>query len=274
MSKFDHLIEEGYSFDMGRYFSDGWDIFKQNAGSYLGFGCILFLIFLVSIFIPGVSLVYGLIQGSLIAGIYLYSRASLTGQQEFNQFFSGFNYIGQILLHSLVVFLFFIPAIILMFTVMIPFELLPDLFSGASNPEYFAEDFAYLLEGRIAIFLGVGLLILGFGIYLTTSYFLVVPLIADEGMQFWEAMETSRKIVAKNFFSFFGLQFVIGLMTVVGAVVTCYVGLYVFIMPLTSCIVFATYDSILDPKKDESLTSQIDEFGQQDHDINTESQDQ
>ena len=78
-----------------------------------------------------------------------------------------FNYFSQILLYSLVLFLFYIPALILVFTVMIPFEILPELFAGSVDPEYFAEDFAYMMEGRLGIFFGVGLLVFIMMIYLS-----------------------------------------------------------------------------------------------------------
>ncbi len=273
MSKFDHLIEDGYSFNMGQYFSEGWDLFKRGAGSFIGFGILMIIIVIVVSIIPGVSLINGIISSALSAGIFLFCRGIKDGNEDFGMFFNGFNYFSQILLYSLVLFLFYIPALILVFTVMIPFEILPELFAGSVDPEYFAEDFAYMMEGRLGIFFGVGLLVFIMMIYLSVSYTFVLPLIVDEKMKFWDAMETSRKIVAKQFFSYLGMYFVLGIMLMLGVMLTCGLG-YLIVTPVYACILFAAYDSILEPKKDDSLTSQIDEFGQQDHDINTESQDQ
>ncbi len=272
MSKFDHLIENGYSFNMGQYFSEGWELFKKEAGSFIGFGILMIIMVFIVSFLPGVSLVSGILSSCLGAGIFIFCRGIRNGNQEFGMFFNGFNYFVQILLYSLVLLLFYIPAIILIFTVMIPFELLPELFSGMSDPEYFAEEFAYIMEGRIGIFIGVGLLVFIMAIYLTVSYSFVIPLIVDEEMKFWDAMETSRKIVAKQFFSYLGMYILLGIILMLGVIVTCGLGYFV-VTPIYVCILFAAYDSILDPKKDLGITSAIDEFGQKDQDINTESQD-
>jgi uncharacterized membrane protein len=53
------------------------------------------------------------------------------------------------------------------------------------------------------------------GIYLATAYMFTLPLIADRNLQFFEAMETSRKTVTKHWFKLFGLNlimvFIIGI---------------------------------------------------------------
>ena len=53
------------------------------------------------------------------------------------------------------------------------------------------------------------------GIYLATAYMFTLPLIVDKNLQFFEAMETSRKAVTKHWFKLFGLNlavvFIIGI---------------------------------------------------------------
>lgn len=44
------------------------------------------------------------------------------------------------------------------------------------------------------------------GIYLSVAYVFALPLIADKGMDAWEAMEFSRKAVTKNWFKVFALM--------------------------------------------------------------------
>ena len=273
MSKFDHLIENGYSFNMGEYFSEGWNLFKKEAGSFIGFGILMIIMIFILAFIPGISLLSGLFTNVLTAGIFLFCRGIKNGNQEFGQFFNGFNHFLQIFLHWLVLGLFSIPAFILIFTVLIPFEMLPELLGGYSDPEYIAEEFAYSMQDRVGVFIGTAFLLFIFYMYLYISYSFVIPLIVDEGMQFWDAMETSRKIVGKQFFSYFGMYIVIGIASIIGVTVTCFFGYFV-VAPVTGCIVFAAYDLILEPKKGNDITSQLDEFGQKDDDINTESQDQ
>ncbi len=64
----------------------------------------------------------------------------------------------------------------------------------------------------ILILIGTFLLVLP-GIYLAVSYQFALPLVADKGLGPWEAMETSRKIVSRKWFTFFGLGLVAGLVT-------------------------------------------------------------
>ena len=101
-------------------------------------------------------------------------------------------------------------------------------------------------------------------------YSLTLPLIADAKMGAWEAMETSRKVVAKKFFHFFGLYLVAGLMMIVGGVITCFLG-FLVLFPYVMCIQFTAYNRIFKPVQDES-TDQIEEFGKSDRDVNTEAE--
>ncbi len=67
------------------------------------------------------------------------------------------------------------------------------------------------------IFLGFLLLILP-GIYLAISYTFVYPLIVDKRLSVWEAMELSRKTITKQWFKFFGLAIVSGLLIIISAI--------------------------------------------------------
>ena len=85
----------------------------------------------------------------------------------------------------------------------------------------------YHLMGKLAlagIFIYI-MTIIGFvlfvlpGIYLSIAYVFTLPLIADKGMDVWEAMELSRKAVTKHWFKVFGLFFLLSLMMGLGALV-------------------------------------------------------
>jgi type IV secretory pathway VirB2 component (pilin) len=67
--------------------------------------------------------------------------------------------------------------------------------------------FTYLLMG-ILILLGTLLFVLP-GIYLAVSYQLALPLVADKKLGPWQALETSRKAVTRNWFTFFTLWLVV-----------------------------------------------------------------
>lgn len=68
----------------------------------------------------------------------------------------------------------------------------------------------------ILTLIGFLLLILP-GIYLSVAYVFALPLIADKGLDVWEAMELSRKAVTKNWFKVFGLMLLLVLIFGLGA---------------------------------------------------------
>lgn len=96
----------------------------------------------------------------------------------------------------------------------------------------------------IFVFVTIGMILLIIpGIYLAFAYFFVTPLILDRKIDFWQAMEASRKIVTKKWFSFFGFGLVLGLINLGGAILSG-LGLLVTI-PLSVCSVAAAYDDIV-----------------------------
>ncbi|GIT97401.1 DUF975 family protein [Sulfurovum sp. TSL1] len=83
----------------------------------------------------------------------------------------------------------------------------------------------YHLTGRLslaALFIYI-MTVIGFvlliipGIYLSVAYIFTLPLIADKGMDIWEAMETSRKAVTKHWFKVFGLFLLLSIIMTLGA---------------------------------------------------------
>ena len=138
--------------------------------------------------------------------------------------------------------------LVLLFTVVFPISLFVDLIAGNIDPQFFTDELATSFEGNLGtIFTVYFLLIIG-AIYIYMSYAFVLPLIVDAKLDFWQAMETSRRTV-----------------------VTCFLGIFV-VIPYIYCVIFAAYDDILNPQS-EGISEQISDFGVQEKDINTESED-
>jgi uncharacterized membrane protein len=89
----------------------------------------------------------------------------------------------------------------------------------------------------------VGLLLVIPGIYFAIGYMLVTFLIIDHRMEFWQAMETSRKIVTKNWFGFFVFALVLFLVNLLG-MLALGIGMVVSI-PVTSCAAAIAYKEIV-----------------------------
>ncbi len=99
----------------------------------------------------------------------------------------------------------------------------------------------YLVMG-ILISIGFFLLIIP-GLYLLVSYSLALPLVIFEKMDFWPAMEASRKIVTKQWFLFLGLLVLLALLNFAGALLF-FVGL-LFTIPITYLVLLFVYDRVV-----------------------------
>ncbi|MDX2273281.1 MAG: glycerophosphoryl diester phosphodiesterase membrane domain-containing protein [Cyanobacteriota bacterium] len=101
----------------------------------------------------------------------------------------------------------------------------------------------FLANLLVTIFTAIGTLLLILpGIYLGVSYLFALPLVVDRNLDFWEAMETSRQVVGKNWFGVFIFGLLLVLINVAGALLLG-VGL-LFTIPLTTCAVVAAYRDI------------------------------
>lgn len=93
------------------------------------------------------------------------------------------------------------------------------------------------------IFISIGVLLLIVpGIYLSVAYIFAPWLIVDKNIDFWPAMEISRKKVNKHWFGLFSFSIVIILLNIIGCL-PFLVGLFITI-PLSTCIITAAYKDI------------------------------
>jgi hypothetical protein len=98
-----------------------------------------------------------------------------------------------------------------------------DAFSG------FSLAFVQLMLAHIVVTLlsGLGIILCILpGIYLSVAWAFVLPLVIDKKLEFWPAMELSRKAVTHHWWTFFGLFVVAGLIIIAG-VLCCVVGIFV-----------------------------------------------
>ncbi len=265
--RYRHLVVDGYEFEMSKYVSEGWDLFKKGAGSFIGFVLLYFIISIVLNFIPFVNLLAGFVQQTLVAGMFIFSRNLLNKNEGFGNFFGGFQFFGNIAGYLLLTFLILIPLFILLFTAIIPFELIPQLINPDMNDlQYLLEDLVISMTARIPLILLISLLF----IYVAMAYSLALPLIVDSKLGSWKAMETSRRVVTKKFLPFLGLYLIMGILGSIGIVLTCGLGMLV-VFPFCYCILFSAYNNIFNPQS-AAVENQIDQFGASSSDINTESE--
>ncbi|MHB8522556.1 MAG: GYF domain-containing protein [Limisphaerales bacterium] len=80
------------------------------------------------------------------------------------------------------------------------------------------------------------------GIYLSVSWLFAFPLIIDRRMDFWPAMELSRKLVTRHWWMVFALAVVAGLLAFAGVILCC-IGILVTV-PISMGALMYAYEDI------------------------------
>jgi hypothetical protein len=80
------------------------------------------------------------------------------------------------------------------------------------------------------------------GIYLSVAWIFSTALVIDKRLGFWDAMETSRQVVTRHWFTIFALVIVNGLLAALG-IVACCVGILVT-MPISLISLMYAYEDI------------------------------
>jgi uncharacterized membrane protein len=194
--RFEPLITGGYSVKSGDWVREGWALFKQKPGEFIGFTVLFAVITAIAGMIPFGNVIVGIPLG---AGFYVYLFNMFKGRPaEFGDFFKGFYYFLAVILAGLLV----------------------------------------------TIFSTVGFLLLILpGIYLGVAYMFTTLLIVDKDMHFWQAMETSRRVITRQWWSVFGFALLLLLVNIVGALALL-VGLLVS-FPVSICATAVAYRDII-----------------------------
>jgi hypothetical protein len=119
---------------------------------------------------------------------------------------------------------------------------LSDAFAG------FSSDFLQLFLGFLvsALLIGIGTILCVLpGIYLAVAWQFMFLLIMDHKLEFWPAMEVSRKVITKNWWGFFGFAIICALLNLLGTI-CCIVGVFVTI-PWTMLAFVCLYENRFGP---------------------------
>ncbi len=269
------IMEQGFRFDIGEYISEAFEIIKQEIGLFIGYILIVFLILFFAGLISSVFQIVApysvymelvgqftsqivtqliappLLAGFLIAGHKVHRQRmahlrppGIPGSSEqgyvdrapgleFSDFFQGFQHYGQLVTQAFlllgITLLLFIPLGLVGY-ILGAFEDYP---FGLTS--FVGSDFAILAIMGIIIFCAY--------VYILVSYIYAPAFIIFGDMQAWEAMETSRKVVNKNFWIIFGFGIVLGLLYL-GGIILCCVGL-LFTAPLIYVSIYTSFKGIM-----------------------------
>jgi hypothetical protein len=79
------------------------------------------------------------------------------------------------------------------------------------------------------------------GIYLAIAWIFAIPLVIDKKLEFWPAMELSRKVVSRHWWVIFAMMLV-GIVVAFGGLLVCFVGVYVAQPVILGAFAFAYED--------------------------------
>lgn len=122
------------------------------------------------------------------------------------------------------------------------------------------DDFVQLLIGNlvVGVFIVIGLIcLLVPGIYLAIAYAFWIPFIIFHRLNFWNAMEVSRKIITKEWWNFL-LMGLVALGFLILGVIALGVGVLAAV-PIIACMYYAAYEDIVE--KHQQMDDQINEIG-------------
>lgn len=218
-------LNRDYELDIGACIARGWDLLKQNFWPVVG---ISFLIMLITF---AINQVVSLGSRPAVRGMILAHHLSLSGIS----IVLGSSILGSPVYTVLTAGLF------KYYLKLIRAEgpTIGDAFAGFS-PAAGQLILLGLVSGilnLIAFFLCVIPMI-----YLSVSWIFALPLVIDRNLNFWDAMELSRKIVGKHWFITFAFLLVLGLIGM-GGFLACCVGALVTI-PLASLALLYAYEDI------------------------------
>jgi uncharacterized membrane protein len=241
-----------YELDMFGCLTRGWELVKENM-SVLFVGTLLFLLIQLAINalarIPLLGLIFSLanfvISGPLLGGVlYMFIRAIRREPAEVGDVFSGFRRaFAQLFLCTLVQSLLIAVCLTPFFVVLIfKFAQQAGLFSHLESGAVPDQQTLAALGSIMLASLPVLVLCAIPATYLGVCWKFALPLIIDKQVDFWTAMNASRRMVNKHWWHVFGLIVLIDLLNVAGLCFCC-VGMFIT-MPVGFAALMFAYETI------------------------------
>ncbi|MBK7873088.1 MAG: hypothetical protein IPJ74_21665 [Saprospiraceae bacterium] len=202
-------LESGYEFNIGQFFQQGFDLMKKNLGGFIGYTLLYMAILMVLGIIPFIGNIASIVLSPpLAAGWFIVAnKLQKNAPTEFGDFFKGFDYIGQLIL-------VYIISILIYVAIMSPALIAGGAFMFAAISDVSSMDSAFptwLVFIMLAIMIPLA--------YLAVAWRWAPMFVVFHKMGFWDAMETSRKIVTKRWFSHFAMMLLVSLFFTVAALV-------------------------------------------------------
>ncbi len=220
----EELLARDYDVQIQGSFRRSWELFSDRPGLTIGVTALIGLLLMIAGVIPYLGVLLSVfLTGPLIGGLSLFFIKRARGEAaDVNDGFGGFGpkYWSLVLadiVPRILTFLCVLPLIAVAAGIFIPFFVAAR--QGGGMPD--AAPVVLILVGGVVV-LGCGLIALG----LQTIWLFTIPLVVDKGVDFWTAMQLSRKVVMKHFWWTFLLLLLRLALFVIGTL-CCLVGLLI-----------------------------------------------
>jgi hypothetical protein len=225
----EEILARDYSIDIGDRITRSWELVRANFWPVVG------ITFLNSLCVSGISQIFGIFSRPAMDAMIRTHEVSASG-------------LALMFLTSLVSMPFTMALMGGLFRYYLKLirgqnPTIGDAFSGFSNG-FGKLALLGLVQGSLVWIAFLFCLVPG--IYLSVAWYFSMLLVADRDMDFWPAMELSRKMVSKHWFAVFGLLLVAGLVAFSGIVLCC-IGVFAT-MPIMLAAVAYTYEDIFGRK--------------------------
>ncbi|KFF28468.1 hypothetical protein [Chryseobacterium vrystaatense] len=226
MKNLELLNVKEYNFNIGKYLSEGTELFKKDIG---GFIVATLLLFVMS-FIPFCGILG-------LGNFYKICKKVDEGQQvSAGDIFDFTDFVVYLKLFLLI----FAVCIVIMFPVI--FSLLPLMLVAGVDGENVSNGDSALFAGGMGVWFLLMIVLIA---AVSISMYFVQPLISVYRVtSVREAYRLSWKIARRNFFKIFLFSIVVGFISQLGMMV-CGIGL-LFSIPLGICIKYAAYKDVLE----------------------------
>ena len=220
----EQALARGPRVDIGGCLGRAWDLMKSNFWVLVGATAVNTICQSAVSNIPFLGICLGpVLQGPLMGGLYLlFLKSARREESGFGDAFSGFSNFLPLMLASIVttvlILVSFTPAGVCL------------LISGQRNDDMMAIAAVVL-----------ALLALPIVIYLAIAWMFTYLLIMDKKYDFWTAMNVSRKVLNKCWWSMFLLFILLCLIQILGFLALC-VGIFVTMSLLYGAVVYAYED--------------------------------
>jgi hypothetical protein len=232
------LHTRDYEVDIAGCLSRAWRLMQDNFGMIFG-GALVYLLIQGGISglaqIPLVGLLFSLaslaVGGPLIGGLYFFLLKYARRQPaEIGDVFAGFK------LAFVPLMLGYVVVVILTMCTALPGGILAGVGTYLT-----IERESLKLVGILMIAVGAVVMLIPVA-YLSVAWWFALPLIMDKRIDFWPAMNLSRQVVNKHWWSWFAFMIVMGIINLAGMLLCC-VGLLVT-FPLTMLAAMIAYDDV------------------------------